>query len=164
MAWVCLALAAVIVFSAPWWWQKLAALPCASVVAGLSINAAREADRHRLLLGRLEKIAAGAEAWRGAPAGLIPYVDPMRASHRTGQIVYQFIRSANSKGDFLVTTTLEQLIASFLQVGLAKIDTKLSAGTQQMIDAAVPTVVSTIASVVVDLAENHKAAKAAAAK
>jgi hypothetical protein len=59
-----------------------------------------------------------------------------------------------------MATTLEQLIASFLQLGLAKIDTKLSATTQQMIDSAVPTLVTTIASVVVDLAENHKATKA----
>ncbi len=59
-------------------------------------------------------------------------------------------------------TTLEQLIASFLQVGLAKIDTKLSPSTQQAIDTAVPTLVSTIASVIVDLADNHKAVKTSA--
>jgi len=62
-----------------------------------------------------------------------------------------------------MTTTLEQLIASFLQIGLAKIDTKLSPPTQQLIDGAVPTLVSTIASVIVDLAENHKATKASPA-
>jgi hypothetical protein len=161
---MCLALAAVIVFTAPWWWQRVVALPCASVVAAVWISAGREADRHRALLKRLEKIAVGAGDWRGGTAGLIPYLDPIRASNRTGQIVYQFIHSSNSKGESFVTTTLEQLIASFLQVGLAKIDTKLSATTQQMIDAAVPTVVSAIASVVVDLAENHKATKAAATK
>jgi hypothetical protein len=63
-----------------------------------------------------------------------------------------------------MSTTLEQLIASFLQIGLAKIDAKLSASTQQLIDSAVPTLVSTIASLVVDLAENHKSTKTAATK
>ncbi len=94
---------------------------------------------------------------------LIPYIDPIRASNRTGQIVYQFIRPLETTGASVMTTTLEQLIASFLEIGLAKIDTKLSATTQQLIDSAVPTVVSTIASVVVDLAENHKASKATTA-
>ena len=59
-----------------------------------------------------------------------------------------------------MTTTLEQLIASFLQIGLAKVDTKLSATTQQLITNAVPTLVSTIASVIVDLANEHTATKA----
>jgi hypothetical protein len=169
LAWASLALAGVIVFAAPqfphWWWQKLAALPCASIVAAVSIRAAREADRHRLLLSRLERIAMALKPQREPPPGLIPYIDPHRASHRTGQIVYQFIRPPNpisQTGVSLVTTTLEQLIASFLQVGLAKIDTKLSPTTQQLIGTAVPTLVSTIASVIVDLAENHKAAKGAA--
>jgi hypothetical protein len=168
MAWVCLALLAVMVFTARWWWQKLAALPLASMVAALSIGAGREADRHRALLARLEAIASDFCLHQDVPPGLIPYLDPMRASNRTGQIVYQFIRppilTAAPTGKPPMTTTLEQLIASFLQIGLAKIDSKLSATTQQMIDAAVPTLVSTIASVVVDLAENHKTAKASATK
>jgi hypothetical protein len=155
LAWACIALAAVIVFTAPWWWQKLAALPCASIVAAISINAAREAPRHRQLLARLESLFASQ-----SPA-LIPYLDPIRASNRTGQIVHQFIRPLKPTGVFPMTTTLEQLIASFLQIGLAKIDTKLSAATQQLIDTAVPTLVSAIASVVVDLADNHKSTKAA---
>lgn len=144
LAWGCLALAAAIVFTAPWWWQKLAALPCASIVAAVSIRAARQADRCRF-------------------ANLVPYLDPVRPSNRTGQIVYQFVRLIEPKGVSFMTTTLEQLIASFLQIGLAKIDTKLSPPTQQLIDGAVPTLVSTIASVIVDLAENHKATKASPA-
>jgi hypothetical protein len=153
----CVALAAVVVFTAPWWWQKLAALPFASIAAVASIAAAREADRHRMLLARLESLAP-------AIADLVPYIDPTRGSNRTGQIVYQFVRPLTSAGASFVTTTLEQLIASFLQVGLAKIDTKLSPATQQQITSAVPTLVSTLASVIVDLAENHKAAKSAVSK
>jgi hypothetical protein len=149
----CVALA----FTAPGWWQKLAALPFASIAAVASIAAAREADRHRMLLARLESLAP-------AIADLVPYIDPTRGSNRTGQIVYQFVRPLTSAGASFVTTTLEQLIASFLQVGLAKIDTKLSPATQQQITSAVPTLVSTLASVIVDLAENHKAAKSAVSK
>ncbi len=63
-----------------------------------------------------------------------------------------------------MTTTLEQLIASFLQIGLAKVDGKLSSTTQQLIANSVPTLVSTIASVIVDLSEDHKAAKATTTK
>ena len=164
MAWACLLLAAVIIFTAPWWWQKLTALPCATIVAALSIRAGREADRHRALLARIESIVFATKTLHDIPPNLVPYIDPLRASNRTGQIVYQFVRPLEHKGISLMTTTLEQLIASFLQIGLAKIDTKLSPATQQLIDTAVPTLVATIASVVVDLAENHKTTKATTTK
>jgi hypothetical protein len=143
VVWTCLLLAAAIVFTAPWWWQKLAALPCASIVAVISLLTDQRADMRRPLL--------------------IPYIDPLRKSSRTGQTIYQFVCAPDQlrkpTGEFLMTTTLEQLIASFLQLGLAKLDTTLSPAIQQLIGTAVPTFVSTIASVVVDLAENHKAVK-----
>jgi hypothetical protein len=129
------------------------------MVAAVSIATAREADRHRALLAA---IVDSLEPTAPPPPGLVPYIDPVRASNRTGQVVYQFVRPHLSTGETVMLTTLEQLIASFLQVGLAKIDTKLSPSTQQAIDTAVPTLVSTIASVIVDLADNHKAVKTSA--
>jgi hypothetical protein len=155
IAWACLLLTGVIVFTSPWWWQKLLALPCGSIVAVISISVSARAERHKLLFSWIESLTAQ----RNMTQELIPYLDPVRASNRTGQIVYQFIRPPTPQGASAMTTTLEELIASFLQVGLSKIDTKLSPSTQQLIDTAVPTLVSTIASVIVDLAESHKAAK-----
>ncbi|MBV8782291.1 MAG: hypothetical protein JO353_12920 [Phycisphaerae bacterium] len=132
-----------IICTAPWWWQRLAALPLATATLWLIRNRAVSNS----LIEFLE---------------LVPYLEPVRGSRRTGQLVYQFVRS-HSTGDF-VTTTLEQLIASFLQIGLAKVDTRLSPPTQQLITSAVPTLVSAIAAVIVDLAENHKTTKAATVK
>src|SRR5580700_11302131 len=76
LAWACLSMAAVIIFAAPWWWQKLTALPCASAVDAISILAHKR-PRNSPDLIRLSR--------------LIPYIDPIRASNRTGQIVYQFV-------------------------------------------------------------------------
>ena len=137
--WSLFALAALLACTAPWWWQRLAALPLAT--AGLWIT--RCPPARRSLVELLE---------------LVPYLDPVRGSSRTGQLVYQFIRNSPNKGNF-VTTTLEQLIASFIQIGLAKVDTKLSPATQQAISNAVPALVSTIASVIVDLANDHQSSK-----
>jgi len=162
LAWACVFLAGIIVVTAPWWWQKIVAVPCASLVAAMSIFSSREAQGYQRLLARLESMSARFANREETVPGLVPYLDPVRASCRTGQIVYQFIRPIEEKGEIFMTTTLEQLIASFLQVGLAKIDTKLSPTTQQLIDTAVPTLVTTIASVIVDLAENHKSAKTTA--
>jgi hypothetical protein len=94
----------------------------------------------------------------------VPYLDPVRASQRTGQIVYQFVHKIEAKGITLMTTTLEQVITTLLLVGIDRLDDRLSPPTRQLIDSAVPTLVSTIAGVIVDLAENHKSTKATAAK
>ena len=138
--WTLLIFAVVIACTTSFWWQRMAALPMVTAAAWLM----RCQPARKSFIDLLE---------------LVPYLDPVRGSNRTGQLIYQFVRLRSDDGDNM-TTTLEQLIASFLQIGLAKVDTKLSATTQQLISSAVPTLVSTIASVIVDLANEHTATKA----
>ncbi|MBV8782311.1 MAG: hypothetical protein JO353_13020 [Phycisphaerae bacterium] len=147
IVWIVSAALLVTAFAAPWW-GKIIALFLSVHLAALYSS-----------MSPLVRVAAAVEKFiesSGPLMGLVPYIDPVRPSNRTGQVVYQFVKTETSKGKpmnssewQLIFNTLESLLAIFVP----KVTSKLTPATQQQVTTAVTSVVSAVGAIVIEHAK-----------